>query len=71
MAAANDDLKRSWPELVGFDMQSAADRINIDRPGVSIFFYTIPAPLYSDYDPNRVILVGDEHGIVVRTPFVG
>ena len=40
MAAANDDLKRSWPELVGFDMQSAADRINIDRPGVSIFFYT-------------------------------
>jgi hypothetical protein len=31
----------------------------------------LPTPLPSDYDPNRVILVGDERSVVVRTPVIG
>ena len=70
-AAVNDDLKTSWPELVGFEMLNAADRINIDRPDVSVAFYMIPTPLPTDYNPNRVVLVGDDRRVVVRTPVIG
>nr|CAB3445404.1 unnamed protein product [Digitaria exilis] len=62
-----DDLKTSWPEL----MLNAADRINIDRPDVSVAFYVLPTPLPTDYDANRVILVGDDRSVVVRTPVIG
>ena len=71
LAAATDDLKTSWPELVVFETLNAAERINIDRPDVSVAFYTIPTPLPTDYDPNRVVLVGDERSVVVRTPVIG
>jgi len=71
LAAATDDLKTSWPELVGFEMLNAADRINIDRPDVSVAFYMIPTPLPTDSDPNRVVLVGDERSVVVGTPVIG
>ena len=70
-AAVNDDLKTSWPELVGFEMLNAALRINMDRPDVSVAFYMIPTPLPTDYDPNCVVLVGDERSVVVRTPVIG
>ena len=70
-AAATDELKTSWPELVGFELLNAADRINIDRPDVSVAFYMIPTPLPTDYDPNRVVLVGDDRSVVVRTPVIG
>ena len=70
-AAATDVLKTSWPELVGFEMLNAADRINIDRPDVSVAFYMIPTPLPTDYNPNRVVLVGDDRRVVVRTPVIG
>ncbi|KAF8685854.1 hypothetical protein HU200_043766 [Digitaria exilis] len=66
-----DDLKTSWPELVGFEMLNAADRINIDRPDLSVAFYVLPTPLPTDYDANRVILVGDDRSVVVRTPVIG
>ena len=61
-------------------MLNAADRINIDRPDVSVAFYMIPTPLPADSDPNRVVLVGDERSVVlvgdersvvVRTPVIG
>ena len=70
-AAVNDDLKTSWPELVGFEMLNAALRINMDRPDVSVAFYMIPTPLPTDYNPNRVVLVGDDRRVVVRTPVIG
>ena len=43
--------------LVGFEMLNAADRINIDRPDVSVAFYMIPTPLPTDSNPNRVVYV--------------
>ena len=67
----DDELKTSWPELVGFEMLNAADRINIDRPDVSVAFYMIPTPLPTDYNPKRVVLVGDDRSVVVRTPVIG
>ena len=71
LAAATDDLKTSWPELVGFEMLNAADRINMDRPDVSVAFYMIPTPLPTDYNPKRVVLVGDDRSVVVMTPVIG
>ena len=70
-AAVNDDLKTSWPELVGFEMLNAALRINMDRPDVSVAFYMIPTPLPTDYNPKRVVLVGDDRSVVVMTPVIG
>ncbi|CAL4971725.1 unnamed protein product [Urochloa decumbens] len=66
-----DGQKTSWPELVGFEMLNAADRINIDRPDLFPAFYMLPTPLPTDYDPTRVILVGDDRSVVVRTPVIG
>ena len=57
--------------LVGFEMLNAALRINMDRPDVSVAFYMIPTPLPTDYDPNRVVLVGDDRSVVVMTPVIG
>ena len=57
--------------LVGFEMLNAADRINIDRPDVSVAFYMIPTPLPTDYNPKRVVLVGDDRSVVVMTPVIG
>ena len=39
------------------DAENAADRINIDRPDVSVAFYMIPTPLPTDSNPNRVVYV--------------
>ncbi|CAO2041247.1 unnamed protein product [Urochloa humidicola] len=64
-------LKTSWPELVGFEMLNAADRIIIDRPDVSPAFYMLPTPLPTDYNTKRVILVGDDRSVVVRIPVIG
>ena len=57
--------------LVGFEMLNAALRINMDRPDVSVAFYMIPTPLPTDYNPKRVVLVGDDRSVVVRTPVIG
>jgi len=47
------------------------DKITSDRPGVSTPFYSDTTPLPPDYDPNRVIIIFDEGGVVVKTPVVG
>ncbi|GJM90075.1 hypothetical protein PR202_ga06320 [Eleusine coracana subsp. coracana] len=71
IAGDEDDDKSSWPEVVGWVMLNAADKINSDRPDVSVAFYMLPTPLPTDYDANRVIIVGDERSVVVRTPVIG
>ncbi|OEL33069.1 hypothetical protein BAE44_0005912 [Dichanthelium oligosanthes] len=66
-----DDLKASWPEVVGWVTLNAAYQINRDRPDLSTAFYVLPTPLPTDYDRNRVIIVSDERDVVARTPVIG
>ena len=47
------------------------DKITSDRPGVSTPFYSDTTPLPPDYDPNRVIIIFDDGGVVIKTPVVG
>ena len=68
---ASDDLKTSWPEVVGWETLNASIKITSDRPGVSTPFYSDTTPLPPDYDPNRVIIIFDDGGVVVKTPVVG
>ncbi|KAK3152030.1 hypothetical protein QOZ80_2BG0153410 [Eleusine coracana subsp. coracana] len=71
IAGDEDGEKSSWPEVVGWVMLNAAYKINSDRPDVSVAFYMLPTPLPTDYDANRVIIVGDERSVVARTPVIG
>ncbi|KAG0531464.1 hypothetical protein BDA96_04G025100 [Sorghum bicolor] len=66
-----DGQKSSWPEVVGWVMLNASDKITRDRPDVSIAFYSQTTTLPTNYDPNRVIIVGDNGSVVVRTPVIG
>ncbi|XP_062217240.1 subtilisin-chymotrypsin inhibitor CI-1B-like [Phragmites australis] len=70
-ADGGDDLKSSWPEVVGWVTLNAAFKISSDRPDVSTDFYMIPTPLPNDYNPRRVIIVCDDRSVVVKTPVVG
>lgn len=66
-----NDLKTSWPEVVGWVQLNAAFQINSDRPDVSVAFYMQGTPLPKGYDPNRVVIVSDAGSVVVKTPVVG
>ena len=41
------------------------------RPDVSTRLYSEISHLPTDYDPNRVIIIFDDGGVVVKTPVVG
>ncbi|KAL6848558.1 hypothetical protein ACP4OV_021852 [Aristida adscensionis] len=69
--ADGDDLKSSWPEVVGWAQLNAAFQINSDRPDLSVAFYMIPTPLPTEYNPKRVIIVSDERLVVAKTPVIG
>ncbi|KAL6623006.1 hypothetical protein ACP70R_019084 [Stipagrostis hirtigluma subsp. patula] len=70
-AAADEDLKTSWPEVVGWVGLNASFKINSDRPDVSTAFYSDTTPLPPDYDPKRVIIIMNDGSVVVKTPVVG
>ncbi|KAL6883341.1 hypothetical protein ACP4OV_011152 [Aristida adscensionis] len=69
-AAVDDDVKTSWPEVMGWEVLNASIQINTDRPDVSTPFYMIGSPLPTDYDPKRVIIIFDERSVVCKTPVV-
>jgi hypothetical protein len=71
-ARDDDDSKTSWPEVVGWQMLDASDKITSDRPDLSPAFYTDTDPLPTNYDPKRVIIIVHAvSGVVVKTPVVG
>ncbi|WVZ78109.1 hypothetical protein U9M48_025872 [Paspalum notatum var. saurae] len=67
----DDDLRTSWPEVVGWVALNAAFKISSDRPDLSIMFFMVDTPLPIDYEANRVIIIFDGGNVVVRTPVIG
>ncbi|XP_056174432.1 glu S.griseus protease inhibitor-like [Syzygium oleosum] len=63
--------KYSWPELVGYNGDSAKATIEKDNPLVTV--YQIPEGAYrlTDFCCNRVYLWVDGNGNVTRVPTVG
>ena len=69
----DDDLKTSWPELVGAPGQYAQAMIHKDRPDVQIMFRPVGTPVPPGYDDKRVLVFvyNDYNSKVAVTPVVG
>jgi hypothetical protein len=68
--------KMSWPEVVGIMAPAAADKINADRPDVTVelFPVSVASTMPPGYDAKRVRVyfdVYESHGLVAYTPIVG
>ncbi|KAF7088292.1 hypothetical protein CFC21_091417 [Triticum aestivum] len=71
-AATGDDLKSSWPEVVGWDGFTAMIKIKADRMDVYIELHTVGDAVAPGEDDHRVRLFGDRvTGLVAETPVVG
>ncbi|KAI4979381.1 hypothetical protein ZWY2020_016134 [Hordeum vulgare] len=69
-AGAVDDLKSSWPEVVGWDGFTAMVKIKADRQDVNIEFHTVGDNVAPDEDDHRVRIFLEDH-VVAQTPVVG
>ncbi|CAD6252065.1 unnamed protein product [Miscanthus lutarioriparius] len=70
---SDDDLKTSWPELVGSPGHFAHDMIHKDRPDVQIPVLVVGTQVPPDYDDKRVrLFVYQDYNLkVTLTPVVG
>lgn len=67
--AAGDDLKSSWPEVVGWE---AGFKINAERPDVVLELHTVGDNVAPGHDDHRVrIFVAAGTTNVAQTPVVG
>ncbi|KAM3399615.1 hypothetical protein ACQJBY_004804 [Aegilops geniculata] len=71
LAGVGRGSRSSWPEAVGLPVATAALLINGDRPDVAVVVVEAPIRRPGEPDPNRVILVSDARGVVLKTPVVG
>ncbi|OEL23253.1 hypothetical protein BAE44_0015729 [Dichanthelium oligosanthes] len=71
MVMIDDDLKTSWPEVVGMDLFWAAAKIHSDRPDVLVEVHKVGDNSDPGYDPKRVRMFVDKDGIVAQTPVIG
>ncbi|KAH7842004.1 hypothetical protein Vadar_000376 [Vaccinium darrowii] len=63
--------KIAWPELLGQGAGDAMRKIKEDMPEAVIEVLTLPCMYTLELRPNRVRLIIDGPGKVVRTPEVG
>jgi len=63
--------KIAWPELLGQGAGDAMKKIKEEKPEAVIEVLTLPCMYTLELRPNRVRLIIDGPGIVVRTPEVG
>jgi hypothetical protein len=69
---AGDDLKSSWPEVVGWDVIPAGIRIYTERPDISFEFHTVSDNVAPGHDDHRVrLFVTASTTTIARTPVVG
>jgi hypothetical protein len=69
---AGDDLKSSWPEVVGWDVIPAGIKIYTERPDISFEFHTVGdnvAPGHYDHRVRLFVTAGTT--TIARTPVVG
>ncbi|KAI3965646.1 hypothetical protein MKX01_010603 [Papaver californicum] len=63
--------KNSWPELVGFDGQIAAARIESENPNVNAMVVQEGFNVITDYRCNRVWVWVNKAGKVTKAPIIG
>ncbi|KAI3911208.1 hypothetical protein C5167_011576 [Papaver somniferum] len=63
--------KNSWPELVGFDGQTAAARIESENPNVNAIVVQEGFNVTTDYRCDRVWVWVSKAGKVTETPIIG
>ncbi|KAH1063251.1 hypothetical protein J1N35_028238 [Gossypium stocksii] len=63
--------KNSWPELVGKDGEVAKTTIERENPNVNAIVLLDGTPVTSDFRCDRVRVVVDSNGHVVRPPTIG
>ncbi|KAF5193067.1 Proteinase inhibitor [Thalictrum thalictroides] len=60
--------KREWPELIGYDGEVAARRIEKENPLVNAIVLLEGTPVTKDFRCDRVWVWINKQGKVVRTP---
>jgi hypothetical protein len=63
--------KTSWPEVVGWPVQTTVVWIKGDRPDVSFIIGGTGGQWPPGHNPSRVVILSIEAGVVVKTPVVG
>jgi hypothetical protein len=63
-----EDLKTSWPELVGKSIKEAREIILKDKPDANIVVLPAGSPVTLDYRTDRVRIFVDT---VADTPYIG
>ncbi|RZC83600.1 hypothetical protein C5167_046386 [Papaver somniferum] len=71
MASECGPGKSSWPELVGFDGETAARIIEREIPNVNAIVLLEGTPTTLDFRCDRVWVFVNEAGKVVETPTIG
>ncbi|KQJ98222.1 hypothetical protein BRADI_3g35570v3 [Brachypodium distachyon] len=72
-AMGGDDQKTSWPEVVGWDVIAAGEKVVADRPDVHLEVHRVGYTAPPGYDDERVrlIIVADPGTTIAQTPVVG
>ncbi|XWS65489.1 hypothetical protein CRYUN_Cryun05aG0117200 [Craigia yunnanensis] len=70
-ACCSHEHKFSWPELVGMNGEVAKSQIEKDNPEVSVSILTPGRGGFADFCCNRVYVVVDSNGNVIKTPTIG
>ncbi|KAF9608946.1 hypothetical protein IFM89_024585 [Coptis chinensis] len=65
---ASCEGKRVWPELIGYDGEVAAARIERENPLVNAIVLLEGTPVTRDFRCDRVWVWVDREGKVVRAP---
>ncbi|CAA0824276.1 Serine protease inhibitor- potato inhibitor I-type family protein [Striga hermonthica] len=63
--------KPSWPELIGVSAEIAVQTIQNENSSVRAIVRSINDPIPFDFRCDRVFVIVDDQGIVVRVPYVG
>ncbi|MBA0560333.1 hypothetical protein Golob_017237 [Gossypium lobatum] len=63
--------KKSWPELVGTNGESAKETIERENRNVKAVVLLDGSPATMDFRSNRVQVWVDGNGLVVRAPTIG
>jgi hypothetical protein len=73
-ATAADELKTSWPEVVGMGLVAAVAKIRGDRPDVHMQVHWVGESVDPGYDNDTRVLLfvnKDEVWTITETPVVG
>jgi len=71
VSLSNSTRGKSWPELVGKTSPEATTVITTERPDLYVVVMNINDPSTDDFQPDRVLLVTNDHDIVLLEPYIG